>query len=453
MKNKRINVKNLIVLLTITIGILITGLSIFIIISKPHNIYNYTKESKNYSINIKYKKANTEELNEKIKVLLEKEKENFIKEATENKINPNIKYDLYINGNNKKYNNLEFVNITINKFNGGNHYHKNYVSYAYDKSEKKFITIEDIIKDELSFEQISLISKHLLNKYVEENKIKLDETILEKGTTTKEENYRNFYLSKEGLTVTFIPYQISSWSDGEMKITIPWNKLNGLLKEKYQNKKLTQETVTRNKRDISKYKNKKVIAFTFDDGPNTTTTKKLLNSLDKYDAKVTFFVLGSRVEANKEVLKRAYEEGNDIGSHTYSHKDLTTLKAKELEKEINKTNEKVKQIIGVEPIYLRPPYGSINNHVKNKYIMHTICWNIDSLDWKNKNRNKIKKMIVSNARDGAIVLLHDIYEESVNGALLAMKELQKKGYNFVTITEMAELKNITLGYDKTYYGF
>ena len=78
---------------------------------------------------------------------------------------------------------------------------------------------------------------------------------------------------------------------------------------------------------------------------------------------------------------------------------------------------------------------------------------LDSLDWRTKNRNKIKKEIVKHAGDGDIVLLHDIYKESVYGALLAMKELKEKGYSFVTITEMAELKNVVLGYDKTYYGF
>ena len=85
--------------------------------------------------------------------------------------------------------------------------------------------------------------------------------------------------------------------------------------------------------------------------------------------------------------------------------------------------------------------------------MHIICWNVDSLDWQTKDRKKIKKEILKHAGDGDIVLLHDIYKESVKGALLAMEELQKKGYSFVTITELAELKNVSLKYDKTYYGF
>ena len=86
-------------------------------------------------------------------------------------------------------------------------------------------------------------------------------------------------------------------------------------------------------------------------------------------------------------------------------------------------------------------------------MMHTICWDVDSEDWRLKDRQKIKDMILKNAHDGAVILLHDIYEESVMGALLAIKELKKEGYEFVTLTEMLELKEKSLDYDTTYYGF
>lgn len=207
------------------------------------------------------------------------------------------------------------------------------------------------------------------------------------------------------------------------------------------------------RRDLSKYKNKKVIAFTFDDGPKAATTNLLLDGLDKYDAKVTFFIAGTRVSSNKEVIKKAYLAGHDIGSHTYSHKNLFQLKNKNIQEEISKTNESIKSIIGVSPIYLRPPYGNVNKRINSLTDMYIICWDVDSLDWRYKNRNKIKDNIVKNAHDGAIVLLHDIYEESVMGAFLAMEELEKEGYAFVTISEMVELKGVNLDYDSVYYQF
>ncbi len=210
---------------------------------------------------------------------------------------------------------------------------------------------------------------------------------------------------------------------------------------------------TPQKRDLTKYQGKKLIAFTFDDGPNSSTTNLLLDGLDKYDAKVTFFILGNRISKNKEVIKKAYLNGHDIGSHTYNHKNLFQLKNQGVLSEINKTNEELKKIIGVSPIYLRPPYGNINKRINDLTDMYIICWDVDTLDWKYKDRNKIRDNILKHAHDGAIILLHDIYKESVMGTFLAMKELENMGYAFVTISEMAELKKIQLDKDAVYYQF
>lgn len=207
------------------------------------------------------------------------------------------------------------------------------------------------------------------------------------------------------------------------------------------------------KRDLTKYKDKKLIAFTFDDGPRSSTTNLLLDGLDQYDAKVTFFTSGTRISKNKEAMKRAYLSGHDIGSHTYSHKNLFRLKNQNILNEISKNNDAIKEVIGVTPIYLRPPYGNVNKRINGLTDMYIICWDIDSLDWKYKNRNKIKDKIVKNAHDGGIVLLHDIYEESIMGAFLAMEELERDGYAFVTISEMVELKGLFLDKDSIYYHF
>ena len=206
-------------------------------------------------------------------------------------------------------------------------------------------------------------------------------------------------------------------------------------------------------RDILQFKDKKLIAFTFDDGPNNSTTSRLLDGLDDYNAKVTFFVLGSRVNNNKEVLKRAYEEGNQIGSHTYNHLNLFLLNDEEILREISDTNAVVEDVIGIRPTLLRPPYGNVNENIKLLSNMHIINWDVDTEDWKLKNRYLIRDKILEDAHDGAIVLLHDIYRESVEGALLAMAELEKQNYAFVTIEEMVQLRGVTLDYDTTYYNF
>lgn len=195
---------------------------------------------------------------------------------------------------------------------------------------------------------------------------------------------------------------------------------------------------------------KKLIAFTFDDGPGKSSTNKLLDSLNNYNARVTFFVMGDRVATYASTIKRAYEMGNEIGSHTYSHKNLTKISGDELRQEINKTNKAIEKVIGVHPGVTRPPYGSYNDSVKNAVGTPLILWNVDTLDWKSRNAQKVCNHIVSHAHDGAIVLMHDIYETSVDGAIMAMDILQHEGYAFVTVSEMAALKGKTLS-DGTVY--
>ena len=211
------------------------------------------------------------------------------------------------------------------------------------------------------------------------------------------------------------------------------------------------EPINNSERDINKFKNKKLIAFTFDDGPNFETTNKLLDNLDKYNARVTFFVVGNRVKTYEDTLKRAYDMGNLIGSHTYSHKNLFELNNNQIVDEIKKTNNVIKEVTGSNTLYLRPPYGNTNKNIKNLANMYNILWDLDTEDWKYKDMNKIAKYIIDNAHDGWIILLHDLYETSIDGALLAMEELSKNGYAFVTIEEMATLKGITLNTASNYF--
>ena len=293
---------------------------------------------------------------------------------------------------------------------------------------------------------------YVINLGQEENR-NFDQLWVRRGTAPTIDNYRHFEFTDNGLEIMFPPYQVASWADGQINITIPYEDINKYLKEEYRDS-TKDETVVKEVpdiRDLSQFKDKKLIAFTFDDGPSSNNTNLLLDNLDKYNARVTFFVLGSRVDSNKEVIKRAYLQGNDIGSHTYNHRNLNLLNDSEVISEVEKTNDKIKEIIGVKPTLLRPPYGNLTNHRKELVNMHTILWDIDPLDWKYKNKNRVADEIIEHAHDGAIILLHDIYKSSVDGALLAMEELEKQGYAFVTITEMAQLRGIDLDYQTSYF--
>ncbi len=143
--------------------------------------------------------------------------------------------------------------------------------------------------------------------------------------------------------------------------------------------------------------------------------------------------------------------GNLIGSHTYNHKNLFELNNNQIVDEIKKTNDVIKEVTGSDTLYLRPPYGNTNKNIKNLVNMYNILWDLDTEDWKYKDKFKIAKYIIDNAHDGGIILLHDLYETSIDGALLAMEELSKNGYAFVTIEEMTTLKGITLNKTSNYF--
>lgn len=193
------------------------------------------------------------------------------------------------------------------------------------------------------------------------------------------------------------------------------------------------------------------IALTFDDGPYAPTTNKLLDKLKEYNAKATFFVLGSRVEKYSDTLKRIDAEGHQIGNHSYSHKNLTKLNDAEFDFEINKTDELINNVIGEKPVLLRPPYGASNKTIDAKISKAIINWNVDTLDWKYKDISKknemvsiIKKEVLGNLQDGNIILMHDIHENTVDAMMTVIEEIHRQGYRMVTVSELAKIHNIKL---------
>ena len=201
---------------------------------------------------------------------------------------------------------------------------------------------------------------------------------------------------------------------------------------------------------------KKMIALTFDDGPNSANTAKILDLLEAYDAKATFFVCGSNVTVNtRGVLQRAITLGCEIGNHTLSHKDMKTLSEEELLKEIGETNEKVALHSGTDyqcKVY-RPPYGNINLSAMNKLYdneiyMYSVHWSSDSLDWEYQSRYKKGEItreaavqgafdtIVRETAEGTVILMHDIHEITPDILKLVLEKYTAEGYTFVTVSEL-----------------
>lgn len=191
------------------------------------------------------------------------------------------------------------------------------------------------------------------------------------------------------------------------------------------------------------YKNKKLVAITFDDGPSQYTTT-LIDELKKRDVPATFFVLGSEVERYPEVLKFVSDTGNEIGIHSYEHKLFTKLSEEEILEQISKTKNIIYDITGTNPTLIRVPYGSTNKQIKKileEHELESVLWNVDSLDWKLKNTNKVYNYVIKKFKGNDIILMHDSFKTSVEAATLIIDKLQRECYTFVTVSEFLKIKS------------
>ncbi len=187
-----------------------------------------------------------------------------------------------------------------------------------------------------------------------------------------------------------------------------------------------------------------VIAMTFDDGPFTKVTNRIVDVLLEYDAGATFFVVGSRIDMYSDTLERVFESGFEVASHTWSHKNLNKLSQEEILKEINDTQEKLNTYIPVGKVLLRPPYGNANEQVRAIAGTSLINWTLDSEDWKSKDADKVIERVLSTVKDGDIILMHDLYESTAEAVEYLVPELVARGYRIVSVSELFRLKGITL---------
>ena len=198
------------------------------------------------------------------------------------------------------------------------------------------------------------------------------------------------------------------------------------------------------------YGGKKAICLTWDDGPSDNTLT-IMNALLDAGGRGTFFVCGNRVDAYSNTLKTNYKAGNQIGNHSWSHPVLSNLSAEGIKNEISSTSNKIKSVTGEAPKICRTPYGINTEFVRNNVNMPIILWSIDTLDWKTRNADSTYNSIMNSARDGAVVLMHDLYSETAAAAVRAIPALVNNGYQLVTVEEMAMLKGVTLK-NATVYG-
>lgn len=198
---------------------------------------------------------------------------------------------------------------------------------------------------------------------------------------------------------------------------------------------------------------KPMVALTFDDGPQPSVGNRIMDCLAQYGGKATFFMVGERVGSYKTEVQRMVAEGHEVANHTMNHKYLQKLSAAQIQAQVNNGNDAIQAVCGVRPTLLRLPGGNHNATVLANTGMPMIQWNIDTLDWKTRNADKTVAAVLNHVKDGDIILMHELYSATGDAVLRIVPELHKRGFQMVTVSQLAAAKGKTLEAGKLYSSF
>ena len=185
----------------------------------------------------------------------------------------------------------------------------------------------------------------------------------------------------------------------------------------------------------------RLVALTFDDGPNPYITTAILDFLAEHDVPATFYVLGNLTNRHPKIVRRMADEGHQVGNHSQTHRELPRLSAENRQWEINTASGIIGKAIGHEPTTIRPPYGSYNAATREDFNgIPNILWSVDPQDWRNHCADYITQHILSRTQDGCIVLLHDVYWHTYHATRRIVPALLEQGFVFVTVDELLEVR-------------
>ncbi|MFC6275237.1 polysaccharide deacetylase family protein [Levilactobacillus tangyuanensis] len=210
------------------------------------------------------------------------------------------------------------------------------------------------------------------------------------------------------------------------KITIPYSQLKGKVVNRYLPKANRTKSV----------KTTKMVALTFDDGPDPKLTPRLLKTLKKYHVHATFFEVGQSVARYPKISRAVLAGGNELGNHSWNHPNFNSIGTAKTVSQVTRTNRAIYQATGTLPQYVRPPYGNITAAEGRAIEQPVVRWSVDSRDWAYLNTRKDINEVMKDTHGGDIVLMHDIHAQSVAAAPTIIKRLKAKGYKLVTVSEL-----------------
>jgi len=198
---------------------------------------------------------------------------------------------------------------------------------------------------------------------------------------------------------------------------------------------------------------KPMIALTYDDGPCTGPGYRIMDAFEKAGQRCTFFVVGNRISSRAEEVKSMADRGFEIGNHSWSHAYYNKLSADQIRADVERCNEAIRQVTGVTPAVIRTPGGIKSGIIMENMALPMVLWNIDTLDWKTRNADSTVNAVLSKVKDGDVILMHELYGATATATERLVPELVARGYQLVTVSELAKYKGVNMAAGHYYFSF
>lgn len=198
----------------------------------------------------------------------------------------------------------------------------------------------------------------------------------------------------------------------------------------------------------------KYVALTFDDGPSGKYTRALLDGLYDRGVKATFLLCGYRMKDYPDITQRIFDEGHEIGYHGYSHNNMQQMSRRDIARELDESRALLPE--GCTPVFMRPPGGCCSDGVRQvaqARDLAILSWSVDPKDWAIRDTAAVERKVLSQIKDGDIVLLHDMRFSSVQASLDIIDSLREEGFEFVTVSQLAKIRNTKLKPGQAYRNF
>lgn len=404
-------------------------------------VFYNTYEDEDFSFSYFEPEIEAEEVNETIHAWLKDQNKEFIEEVkylnpSEEGLFSNYHIELDTKILNEEDEIYSLVFEETSKLSGTNHLTK-YKSYNVGIKEDKIYKIQDFFG--ISSEELENLVYQKLSRQ-ERVQESLDEEALKNVLGNMDQ--LNFRILNGDLYLYFDSYEILPGSFGGQVVLIPFSDIIRHCKDEafhVLSEDLIEKVEIARKTPEERPKVENGVALTFDDGPNPTTTPQLLDILDRYHAKATFFILGQNAEKYPEIIKDMVNRGHEVACHSYSHPDFRGLSQEGLMKELTLCRDLVKSAGGVDPILVRPPYGGTNDFVRSTIEsigQEEVRWSVDTLDWKTRNPQAILQAVKDYTSSGDIVLMHDTHQTTIDSVASVVEYLQGQGYELVTVSQL-----------------